>query len=293
MPLSVKIDTSFIVPLLQYLSKPSKELLIEITKHDAAIKTHKHALRFQKTRKSIGPFWKDIMKQLSKNKNLMNYVKDGLTYLHNETNRFNKLLTDLWNYFPEGTNQRSILYAILGYDIGIVSEGTALLNLGHPEYNKNPDEILLMSMHELHHVVYTAYNPIFDLNQVHRTNQLCDVIKYCTHMEGLAIYSILEQRRTAKALNNRDYRLFLDDRARKKRVSEFFDIFTKLEIRADTPIHKNDWKILDRMSDRERLWYVTGAHMAQVIESNLGRNQLIETMRLGPDDFFKTYHESF
>lgn len=293
MPLSVKIDTSFIVPLIQYHSEPSKELLIEITKHAAAIKTHNHAVRFQNTRKSIGSFWKEIITQLSKNKNLINYVKGGLTHLHNETNRFNDLLTDLWGHFPKGTNQRSILYAVLGYDIGFVSEGTAIINLSHPEYNKNPDEILFRSMHELHHVVYTAYNPIFDLNQVHRTNQLCDVIKYCTHMEGLAIYSMLEPRRTANALMNRDYKLFLDNRARKKRVSEYFDILTKLETRADSPLHKNDWKILDRMSDRDRLWYVTGAHMAQMIESNLGHNQLIETMRLGPDDFFKTYHESF
>jgi hypothetical protein len=47
------------------------------------------------------------------------------------------------------------------------------------------------------------------------------------------------------------------------------------------------------MSDRNRLWYVTGAHMAEVIDKNLGKEVLIETIRLGPDDFFKSYHESF
>jgi hypothetical protein len=293
MSLSVKIDTSFIVPLLKYLSEPSKDLLIEITKHDAALKTHAHAIRFKNTKKNLMPFWKELLNQLSKNQNLTESVKENLTYLHNESDTFNELLKDLWNYFPEGTNLRSNLYAILGYDIGIVSEGSALINLGHDEFTKNQREILFTSMHELHHVVYTAYNPIFDLSKIHMANQLCDAIKYCTHMEGLALYSTLDQRKAASALNTRDYQLFLDERARTKRVSKYFDIFTKLEIQADRPLHEKDWKILDRMTDRDRLWYIAGAHMAQVIEKNLGRETLIETIRLGPDDFFKTYHESF
>jgi hypothetical protein len=103
----------------------------------------------------------------------------------------------------------------------------------------------------------------------------------------------LNQRKSAKALNNRDYRLFLDNQARKKRVSEYFDILTEMEIRDDSPLHEDDWKVLDRMSGRDRLWYVTGAHMAEVIDTKLGSETLIETIRLGPDDFFKSYHESF
>jgi len=293
MTLSVKIDTSFIVPLIKYLSRPSKESLVGIINHEAAIKTHKHALRTRNTEKSISLFWKDILKQLSKDGNLIDYVKDSLTYIHNETYTFNKLLRDLWNHFPEGTNLRSILFAILGYDIGIVSDGYALLNLGHPDFQKDPREILFMSMHELHHVVYTAYNPIFDLSEINRTNQLCDVIKYCTHMEGLAVYSTLKQRKSSNVLSNRDYILFLDDRARKKRVSMYFDILTDLEVRADSPLHEDDWKTIERMSDRDRLWYVTGAHMAEVIDNKLGHETLVETIRLGPDDFFKSYHESF
>ncbi|MFW9798540.1 MAG: DUF5700 domain-containing putative Zn-dependent protease [Candidatus Thorarchaeota archaeon] len=293
MSLSVRIDTSFVVPILQYLSHPNKDTLIEITNHEAAIKTHAHALRTRKTSKNISLFWKHILKQLSKDTNLIDHVKASLTFIHNETKTFNKSLKELWSHFPEGTNLRSVLYVILGYDIGIVSEGDALINLGHNDFHKNPQEILFMSMHELHHVVYTAYNPMFDLSQLNRTSQLCDVIKYCTHMEGLAVYSSLKQRKSAKALNNRDYKLVMDNRARKRRVSMYFDILTELETRADSPLQEDDWKILDRMSDRDRLWYVTGAHMAEVIDKNLGHETLIETIRLGPDDFFKSYHESF
>ena len=293
MSLSVKIDTSFIVPLIRYLAEPSKELLTEITNHTAAMKTHAHAIRFGNTKKSITSFWKAILKQLSNNNNLIDYVKDSLTFIHNESGTFNELLKDLWNYFPKDTNLRSTLYAILGYDIGIVSEGSALLNLGHKQFQEDQREILFMALHELHHVVYTAYNPIFDLTKINMTNQLCDVIRYCTHMEGLAVFSTLEQRKSSKVLRNRDYQLFLDDKARNKRLSEFFDVLTDLEIRGAKPLHENDWKVLDRMSGRDRLWYVAGAHMAQMIETKFGRETLNETIRLGPDDFFKKYHESF
>ncbi|MFW9844651.1 MAG: DUF5700 domain-containing putative Zn-dependent protease [Candidatus Thorarchaeota archaeon] len=293
MPLSVNIDTSFIVPLLKHLSKPSKESLIEITNHEAAKKTYSHAVRTRNTTKSISSFWKEIMNKLSKSKNLIDYVKQSLTFIHNETNTFDKLLKELWNEFPEGTHLRSVLYANLGYDIGIVSEGCALINIGHKDYHKNPQEILYMSMHELHHVVYTAYNSFFDLTQVNRFDQLCDIVRYCTHMEGLAIYSTLKPRRAANVLNNRDYKLFLDEKARKKRVSEYFDLLTELEIRGDAPLQENDWAILERMTDRNRLWYVAGAHMSQLVEEKLGHETLVDTIRLGPEYFFKIYHESF
>lgn len=293
MPLSVKIDTSFIVPLLKYLSKPTKDSLIDITNHEAAKKTHAHALRTRNTTKSISLFWKQIMKDLSKKENLIDYVKHSLTFIHNETATFDKLLKELWKEFPDGTHLRSVLYTNLGYDIGVVSEGCALINIGHEDFHKNPQELLFMSMHELHHVVYTAYNSFFDLTQVHRYDQLSDVVKYCTHMEGLAVYSTLEPRKSANVLNNRDYQLFLDEKARKKRVSEYFDILTNLEVRGDAPLQEEDWHVLGRMSNRNRLWYVTGAHMAQLIDDKLGHETLIDTIRMGPDYFFKLYHESF
>lgn len=292
MSLSVKIDTSFTIPLLQYLSSPSKESLIEITEHAAAKKTHSHAVRFGNTEKNISSFWKEIMKKLSEKKNTIEAVESSLTFISNETDMFNDLLEDLENYFPKGTSQRTNLYTILGYDIGIVSEGNALINLGHQDFIQDPREILFMSMHELHHVVYTEYNPIFELSQIHRTDQLCDIVKYCTHMEGLAVYSTLEKRIIANALYNQDYKLLLDDQAKEKRVSEYFDIFTKLETQDIGPLQENDWEIIDKMSSRDRLWYVTGAHMAQYIDEKLGRDSLNETIQLGPDDFFKKYHDA-
>jgi len=41
---------------------------------------------------------------------------------------------------------------------------------------------------------------------------------------------------------------------------------------------------------RERAYYVVGAHMAQVIDQELGRPALIETIRKGPSSFVETYN---
>jgi hypothetical protein len=213
--------------------------------------------------------------------------------MYNELDLFNELLKDLWDYFPEGTDLSTNLYAILGYDIGIVSEGNALVNLGHPDFENDSREILLMAMHELHHVVYTAYNPIFDMTRMSTTSQLVNMIKYCAHMEGLAVYSTLEKRKSMNAMSNRDYKLLLDDRAKSKRVSAYFDILTKFEIRGSNPLQEKDWKVLERMTGRDRLWYVAGAHMAQMIDKKFGREALNESIRLGPEDFFMKYHETF
>ncbi len=293
MSLSVKIDTSFIVPLLKYISKPNDDLLREIGGHDAAKRTYAHARRFGNTKDPIRPFWKKTLKQLAKKDDLIPKVKSALQYLYNEQDTFDTLLKNLWNYFPEGTALNCRLFTILGYDIGIVSEGHALINLGHPLFEKDPREIFHMAMHELHHVVYTAYNSIFDPSAIRTTKQLTEMIRYCTHMEGLAVYASLAPRKAADALTHEDYKIFLNKGARNQRVNEFFNHLTRLETRLVKTVKKEDWRTIDKMSGGKRLWYIAGAHMAEVIDKNLGREFLNETIRHGPDEFFKAYHESF
>lgn len=293
MALSVRIDTSFVVPLLNYISKPSKDLLREVCEHEAAKRTYSHAIRFRNTEKKIRPFWQGILQGLSKDSGLKERVRAGLEYFYNEKDAFASMLKDLQNYFPEGTDIGCNLYTILGYDIGFVSEGQAILNLGHNEFERDPREIFYMAMHELHHVVYTAFNSIFDFSHVYKTEQLVDIIRYCAHMEGLAVYSTLEQRRATGALNPVDYQVLLNKKQRNRRVSDFFQILTRLDTKLGASVQDKDWRVLDQMSGKKRLWYITGAHMAETIDKKLGRETLNETIRLGHENFFKVYHEAF
>ncbi|MFW9977998.1 MAG: DUF5700 domain-containing putative Zn-dependent protease [Candidatus Thorarchaeota archaeon] len=294
MSLSVKIDTSFVIPLLKYLGGSKETDIYSITDHPAARQVYSHALRFNNTKKgTVQEFWKDITKDLSKDyKVLVSRVKSALTYLYNETQSFDLMIKDLWNYIPNGTKLRCELYAMLGYDIGIVSEGHALINLAHPLFEKDPREILYLSMHELHHVVYTSFNPIYDLKNIFTIENLVEMIKYSTHLEGLAVYAALEARKRTKSFSHPDYQVLQDTGKRNSLVTEFFNILTKLEFDKIRSVHENDWNTIELMSGKKRLWYIAGAHMAEVIDKKLGRDALNDTIRHGPNEFFKSYHDS-
>lgn len=294
MSLSVKIDTSFVIPLLKYLGDSNEGDIYAITDHPAANRTYAHAKQFNNTNRStVQEFWRDLVDPLKKDyKKVVARVKSALKYIYNETNAFDVIIKDLWNYIPAGTKLRCDLYAILGYDIGIVSEGHALINLAHPLFEKDPREILYMSMHELHHVVYTSFNPIYDLKTIITVENLVDIIKYSTHLEGLAVYAAYDARKRANALGHQDYQILEDKGKRLSRVSEFFNILTKLEFDQMRSVHDKDWDIIGLMSGSKRLWYIAGAHMAETIDRNLGRATLNATIRHGPDEFFKSYHDA-
>ena len=55
-------------------------------------------------------------------------------------------------------------------------------------------------------------------------------------------------------------------------------------------MEKDDFKVLEVMSGkRKRLWYVVGAHMAEEIDKNLGREALNKTIIEGSESFFEKY----
>ena len=53
---------------------------------------------------------------------------------------------------------------------------------------------------------------------------------------------------------------------------------------------ERDLAVMTLMSDKKRLWYIAGAHMAQAIDEHFGRESLVETVREGPRSFFERYN---
>jgi hypothetical protein len=293
MPLKVRIDTSFFKPLLKYLKDSNIENLRLLTEHPAAFRTHQHAVRFGNTKSPILEFWKKLLEKYKTNNNaVVERIKSGLNYIYNEQSSFTEMINELNNYAPKGINVSTNLFTIVGYDMGIVSEGTALVSLDHNLYLNNPEELLYMSMHQLHHVIYTAYNEMFRMADIQMTNHLVEVIRYRTHLEGLGVFVPYELRKRNNAFANDDYKILRNKKLSKKRVSEFFGILTKYQTEPVRSIHEKDWKILDLMTGKKRLWYIAGAHMAQTIEDHSGRAALNDTIRLGPGEFFRQYHDA-
>jgi hypothetical protein len=293
MVFSVKIDFSFIEENLSAISHPDNQKVQQITSHNAAKGIYNHAKRFQNTEKNLKDFWNEKLQQESKKgQRHLSLVLECIEYIKQNISDFKKAFNELEAYLPKKTNFSCTLFCIIGYDIGVVSDGNAYLNLGHPLFHENKRELLYFAMHELHHVAYTQLNPTFSLDDLKTTRDLTRIIKYSTHLEGLAVYSSLNRRRKENGYTHKDYVLFNDPVKMSHLSSQFFKVLEKYENISSRALVDDDWGILELMSDGERLWYVVGAWMAESIDSRLGREALNSTMVQGPEAFFKAFNQT-
>ena len=223
------------------------------------------------------------------------YLKNALPcieYIKKNISDFNEAFRELETYLPREIDLSSTLFCILGYDIGVVSDGNAFLNLGHPLFHENKRELLYFAMHELHHVAFTHYNPIYSFDDLKTTGDLIRIIRYSTHLEGLAVYSSLDRRRRENGYAHRDY-LTLNDSCKMSQLkTQFFDILQQIEAESSRSLVEDDWGVLELMSDGDRLWYVVGSCMAESIERSLGKEALNSSIVGGPETFFKLYQNS-
>ena len=84
-----------------------------------------------------------------------------------------------------------------------------------------------------------------------------------------------------------------NDAEKAKRVREYFTLLSRLENNLEQEVERSDFEIFEKMSGRAtRMWYVTGCHMAQMIESAFGIDTLRQLVGKGCSDFFKTYMTS-
>ncbi len=288
----MEIDISLLDDLLAYVRGTNSGILDAIIQHPAAVKTYNHAVRFGNTTQTMRSFWESILEtKRSQSIETLVAAESSLSHLRQNRDMYEDLFNELEMYLPDGCDLETVLYAIIGYDVGIVSEGSAIVNFAHSWFRKDPREIPFMAMHELHHVGFTSYNPIFKMNDVKTITDLLEVIRYATHLEGLAVHAPLQKRIESGVLGNTDYRVLLDTSLRDRRVTEYFVTVNNLEQEGHRPLVSNDLEVLEDMSGRNRrLWYIAGAHMAMRIDEELGRRALVQTIVDGPDAFFDSYN---
>jgi hypothetical protein len=283
------VDTSFIEPFRNYLEGRSDSSLDSLLSTEAAQKTHTHAIRFGNTELNLREFWRDLISKMNEQR-VEARLKMSLSFLADNEELVSEALKEVLEYLPPDIGIECRVLGMVGYDIGIVSEGTALLNLTHPLFEEDPRELTAMAMHELHHVGYTKLNPIYDLSNLKRVSDLVRIIKYSTHLEGMAVYAPLKRRVEMEILTHPDYSVLLNDIATEHRIQTYQSVLTDLQAMPDRPLEDEDFKTLEVMSGQDqRLWYIAGAHMARVIDSELGRRALVKTVTAGPDSFLKMY----
>lgn len=291
MGLSVELDFTFIEEFLNFLEKPTEDVLSRLVSHEAAKGIYHHAIRFNNTEKNIHGFWEErISREVERGSSYINEILSCMEYIKSNKEDFHRSFKEVESFLPKSLSLSCRLYLIVGYDIGVVSEGDAFLNLGHKLFHQDKRELLYFAMHELHHVGYTHYNPLFSLDTLETNRDLLRIIKYSTHLEGIATYAPLEIRKREEGLTHSDYIILKDPKKRMNVITEFFHILKRLKKEDEQELQEKHYDTLNKMSDLDRLWYISGAHMAQVIDESLGRKALTKTIIEGPNAFFKAYN---
>jgi len=160
---SVSLDLSFAEPALRHMGSPGEASLSMLVAHDAAKGVYAHAVRFGNTGLGIKGFWGGLLLKASGDPMYASRVRHSQRYL--EGCDLSEAYAELGGHLPCGTDLDCRLFGEVGYDIGVVSEGDAYLNLGHPHF-ADAGELVFFAVHELHHVGYTVYNPLYALGDV-------------------------------------------------------------------------------------------------------------------------------
>ena len=289
----IELDNSFADICLKLIDNRTKDIFDDLIVHPAAVKVHAHAVRFRNTNEPIAAFWRSIVDDHF-NQEMESRINSSIEFLEENSDLYASCMDEVAEYLPKDLELECKLYTMVGYDMGIVSEGSAFLNIAHPFLKENPCELIFMAMHEVHHVGYNHYNPIFSYSELERLSDLRDAVRYSTHLEGLAVYTPLRRRLETSCIIHEDYPALMDEEIAEQRRTQYFDLVKEFERIPDRKVTDDDFELFESMSAKgKRLCYVTGACMAKIIDEKLGREALIDTVSQGPDSFFDLYNSVF
>lgn len=194
-------------------------------------------------------------------------------------------------YLPEDFAFSGKLFFTVGYDIGVVYANNASLNIAHPRFMENTQELLFYSIHELHHAGFVQLKdkqmPSLDITTY---GEMAQLIEYFTHLEGMGTYVPFEERMKRDALQqDPDYEALWNTEMMDAFEREFFTIYQHFKSKPEEILTPADWQKLAPLTDGLRLWYRVGAHMASEIDKKLGREKLINLLLVAPENFFEAY----
>lgn len=216
--------------------------------------------------------------------------RDALAYFTDRMLPDPHWVDDTLRYLPEDFRFEGSLFLVFGYDIGVAYGHNASLNCAHPHFTAHPDELKYYAIHELHHVGFMSYHPPPRLTDIKTCRDLLRLVQYSTQLEGMAVYAAYDPRKRARALNDDEDYVALQNEARMRSEERlYFEDLHYLEQRGDEPADDTAWAVITRMSSGERLWYRVGARMAQRVEEESGRPALIALIPQGPQAFLAAY----
>jgi hypothetical protein len=160
----------------------------------------------------------------------------------------------------------------------MVTEGV-VINVAAPYWKDNPDNILNNLMHEMFHVGYSH------LRKKRTESPLEKEILYgmldTPQNEGIATWVGYEARSVIPAPDEIDYRILENPRKLTRLLGDVNAILAAVDTTPEAELRRLSWK----KGVTGRAYYIVGAHMAERIQTRLGKDALIQTIVEGPVAF--------
>lgn len=197
-----------------------------------------------------------------------------------------KALPHIYSFLPDSTPPLNAnIYLLTGTVPYAFTIGeNIVMDVASPNFNRDPSRILNILIHEVFHIGYrsVATNRKSPISGSKMERYMSEYL----FMEGLANYVSYTGQNIFPNHAFEDYILLENQTSVLKQIKIVNDLFSKIGVLSDEELRNLSWKI----GILKRGYYVVGAHMAQTIDSKLGRKALIQTISEGASEFFKLYN---
>jgi hypothetical protein len=278
---------------IRYFENPSTALIEQISESDAARHLKRHSDRTGYYPADAAP--RDITLDLlakSPSPAALQAVRELTAYVKANPERQQACLTTASSYLPEQAQPTNPPHLTWGYDIGVAMDAHASLNVAHPHFLADRDELWFYCIHEVHHSGLMQIHPMPRVADIDTVLEVYEFVRYATFLEGLAVHAARETRRLQDALaGDPDYIALTDASELAQVMSAYRRKLESLRSEIGRPLGDEHWQVVEEMSSGKRLWYVAGAAMAASIEGASGRGDLLQLELLGPEAFFDAFEE--
>ena len=211
----------------------------------------------------------------------MDFLRNAERIIEGRQVFIDKALPHVCSYLPDDANLDISVHFTAYVPPRAFAMGEIVINMTATYWNNNPDNILNTMVHELFHVGYSYCEELREEEE----GPLIDIMRNI-HNEGVCTYIGYTAQDIFPAPDEKDYQM-LDDKAEVRRhLENVNEIMSKIGSLPEDELDKLSWDT----GVIGRSYYVTGAHMCQVIEEKAGKDVFKQTLLDGPKSFFETYN---
>jgi len=291
--MSLNYDFTFVDFAIKFLETGDAEYLGKISESKAAGHIFSHAQRFNPSMLLDSPMElaTNLLTPVDKHREKLPQVIRNIDYAKKHIASTGIAEKIALQCLPKGFAFSGSIFFTFGYDIGVAYGENCSLNLAHPIFSENMDEMKYYAIHELHHAGFIAvkngYMPSFEIST---RREMAYIIEYLTHLEGMGTYAPFGIREHENALNSDGDYIALQNLSQLDGLTdEYFEIYKYFADNPSEALIEADWQKVEILSDAKRLWYIVGAHMAKTIDQRLGREKLTDLICEPSINFIATY----